>query len=262
MQVVEKALRELKRVMYILDFSNILLNSLIIFLFILLITTIFEFDWKFSVYFSVSYLLFSSIRSFFINKFNIVEAAVPELNEQIRTVADNITKTNPIIDDLKKDVIKNMHKVKTSYFIDFNNLAIKLIILCCFAFLIVLLAFINVRFESADFGKIGGIFGIGGIHTSGGNLTDIDFEFMEGNLSSILGNNKSLAELGNRELSLLINPLESDIDLSKRKDAEYADYHPPNFPKEIYTSYDAAYSDKIAKQNQKVVRDYFERITQ
>jgi len=262
MQVVEKALNELRKVMYILDFSSILLNTLIIFIFVLLLGTIFEFGWIASLVMSIIYLVVASIKSFFVNRFAIVESAVPELNEKIRTVADNVNKTNDIVEDLKKDVIRNMHKIKTSYFIDFNSLSLKLVILCSLAFLVVLISFINVRFDSADFGKVSGFLGIGGVRGANGNLTDVDLELMEGNLSSILGNNRSLAELSSKELSLLINPLESDVDLSKRTDSDGSNYQPPNFPKEIYTSYDATYSDKIAMQNQKVVKEYFERIAQ
>ncbi len=260
MQIVEKALRELKKVMYLLDLSNILLNAFIVFLSVLLLATIFEFDWKTSLVLSIAYLLIASVKAFLTNKFALVESRVPELNEQITTVADNVSKSNPILDSLKQDVVRNMHKVKTSYFIDFNTVAARLILLCGLSFLIVLLSFVNVKFDFAGFSDFASGLGIGGFRDSSTNLTDIELQLLEGNLSSILGN-KSLAELGSRELSLRINPLESDVDLNKvRKEGE-SGFTPPSFPKEIYTSYDAAYSENIAKENQKVVKSYFEEIT-
>ena len=62
------------------------------------------------------------------------------------------------------------------------------------------------------------------------------------------------------ELILTINPLESDADTSKVKPNSEKDFDKPTFPKEIYTSYDVAYNERINKENQKVVKNYFEKI--
>jgi len=89
---------------------------------------------------------------------------------------------------------------------------------------------------------------------------DLNLSYVEGNLDDILGN-RSIAKLGVKELSLIIRPLESDADLNNIKQVSKEDFNAPIFPKEIYTSYDVAYNDRIAKENQKLVKNYFEQIS-
>ncbi len=261
MQIVEKALKELKKVLFILDFSGKFLNFLLILLFILLLSNLLNFPWIYAVILSTIYLIIVLTLSFFENKFLIVEGKVPELNEQLRTVADNVNRTNPIIDGLKEDVVKNMKKVKTSYFIDEKRIGVKIIILCGLAFLIVFLSFLNINFNFNGFNfnvqeTLNGI----GIRNYSSEPVHLNFFLSQGNLSDILGN-KSIATLGNKDLLLTINPLESDADLSTVQKEESNEFNQPDFPKEIYTRYDASYNEKIAKENQKVVKTYFDQIT-
>ena len=118
MQIVEKALKELKNVMLLLHFGSRVIDSLLLFIFFLLLSIIFKFSWFYVLIPSIGYLIFSLVISKVNNIYTKVENKVPELNEQLRTVADNINRTNPVIDSLKEDVVKNMKKVKTSYFIN------------------------------------------------------------------------------------------------------------------------------------------------
>ena len=98
-----------------------------------------------------------------------------------------------------------------------------------------------------------------GIRNYGQDPVKLNFFLSEGNISDILGN-KSIAELGNKELQLGIGQLQSDADLSIVDGESELDFNQPNFPKEIYTSYDVSYNEKIDKENQKVVKNYFDQI--
>jgi len=257
MQIVEKALREIKLIIYLFDIGNLLLNTFILFMFILIILIIFNLKWYLALI-SLLYLLYGIIKTLKENKYSVVENKVSILNEQLRTVADNVNKTNPILDGLKEDVLKNMKKIKTSYFIDFHSLTTRLIIFGCLTFIVILLAFLSIKFDFQGF-KIPEV----NIITSRGatNQTDqLKFSLSEGNLSDILGN-KSIAELGKKQLKLTINPLESEANLNVIKQVQKEEFDTPDFPKEIYTRYDVSYQEKIAKENQRIVKDYFEKIT-
>ncbi|MBS3175112.1 hypothetical protein J4440_04485 [Candidatus Woesearchaeota archaeon] len=259
MQIVEKALKELKNVMLLLHFGSRVIDSLLLFIFFLLLSIIFKFSWFYVLIPSIGYLIFSLVISKVNNIYTKVENKVPELNEQLRTAADNLYKSNPVVDSLKEDVVKNMKKVKTSYFINEKIIGIKLLILCGLSFLIVFLSFINVNFDF-DLG-IGNetILNKIGIRNYGQDPVKLNFFLSEGNISDILGN-KSIAELGNKELQLGIGQLQSDADLSIVDGESELDFNQPNFPKEIYTSYDVSYNEKIDKENQKVVKNYFDQI--
>ena len=139
MQIVEKALKELKNVMLLLHFGSRVIDSLLLFIFFLLFSIIFKFSWFYVLIPSIGYLIFSLVISKVNNIYTKVENKVPELNEQLRTAADNLYKSNPVVDSLKEDVVKNMKKVKTSYFINEKIIGIKLLILCGLSFLILIL---------------------------------------------------------------------------------------------------------------------------
>ena len=260
MQIAEKALKEIKNFFLLLDIGNSLLNSLLLFLGILLLSNLFDFLWYYALIPGLAYFIYQLQKNYKVNKYSIVESKVPVLNEQLRTVADNINRTNPIIDSLKDDVVKKMKNVKTSYFIDYRNIIIKIMILGGIAFLVIFLAFVNVYF-SGTFMKLTEPIKEIGIRKSGDEIIYRNVSVTEGNLSEILGN-KSLAKLQKRDLKLTINPLLSEVDPSNIGEVKPESFSPPNFPKEIYTSYDVSYNEKIARENQEVVRSYFEQITQ
>ena len=255
MQIVEKALRELRLMIYMFGIGDLLLNTFIIFLLILIFTILFNFKWYYALI-SLVYTVYAIIKTIRENKYLIVEDKVRELKEQLRTVVDNVNRTNPIVDSLKEDVVRNMRRVKTSYFIDFNSLNIRLIIFGCLTFMVLLLALLSVKFDFNGF-KLPDV----SLIRSATNQTEqLKFSLSEGNLSDILGN-KSILGLGNKQLQLTINPLDSDSDINTAKQTSKEDFNTPDFPKEIYTRYDVSYQEKIAKENQRLVKDYFDKIT-
>src|SRR3989344_1086445 len=254
MQIVEKALKELKKAILIIQLGDKILNALLLFAIFLLIFNLLNISWYYSFIPALGYLFGIFIYTYLMNLFLVVEKKVPEMHEQLRTVADNVYRSNDIIDSLKQDVLRNMKHVKTSYFMDLKNVSRRIIALCVLGFVIVLLSFFNVKFDFAGFVAPTDFINEIGIRNSRPDVVRLDYSLSEGNLSDILGN-KSLAELGTKEFRLQINPLESDADLSiiSEEDSE-KDFSEPNFPKEIYTRYDVAYNEKIAKENQEVVR--------
>jgi len=81
----------------------------------------------------------------------------------------------------------------------------------------------------------------------------------EENLSEDIYGNESIAELGNDELMLQLNPSLSDIDISQIKDPEHREFK-SNVPTEIAGSTDASFEESIPKGYQKIVKSYFRQI--
>ena len=259
-QIVEKALEEIETNITLLELGVNLLNSLLVFVVVFLLATIFNFSVYFALVPAAVFFFYSIARIFYKNKYLVVEQKVPEMNEKLRTVADNVYRVNPIVDSLKEEVVQDMGKIKTSEFIDYSDVIIKLLALTLVSIIVVIVSFLNVNFDF-EFRDIP-IFGapdILEVRESGQDIVDLNLTYLEGNLSDILGN-RSLARLGTEELQLTINPLESDADISKVRKTTEEDFNAPLFPKEIYTSYDVAYNERIAKENQEIVKNYFEQI--
>ena len=256
-QIIDKVLEEINTNVTILNLGKIIINTLIIFVFFFLISILFGFSYLIGLIPSVGYLIYALIRDFRGNKFAAVEGKFPVLNERLRTVADNLHKSNEIIDSLKHEVYNKLNIVRVGEFIDFKAITIRLLVLTVLSLIVVVISFSNVNFD----GKLGSFFpSIPGFRVSSGDLVDPNLEYIKAsNLSEIYGNS-SLAILGNRQLDLILNPLQGSTDLSRNEEASDAEFDAPNFPKEIYTSYDTAYSESISKDRQKVVKDYFENI--
>ena len=256
-QIVEKALEEIKTGITVVGLGKIILNSLLVFVIILIFSTVFDFNIYFALVPAILYFIVALFYNYRSNKYLVVESKVPELNEKLRTVADNLNKSNPILDSLKEDVVKNTNKVQLSNFIDYEANVVRILLLAIFSIIIVIVAYSNVNFDF-EFGDIPGI-NILEERSAGQEVVDLNLSYMETNLSGVLGG-RSVAMLGVEELQLVINPLESNADLNSVRQVRNENFNAPIFPKEIYTSYDVAYSEHIAKENQKVVRSYFEQI--
>lgn len=257
MQPIEEALRELKQKFLQLDLVNVALDTGIAFLSLLFIFLLFKFPWYYSFiafFASLGYYLYKEYSK---NRLIDVEQEVPELNEQLRTAADNISLDNSIVNMLKQDVLKNLKKVRLSYFLDYRHLLYKMTGLFCLSFLVVFIAYMNVGF---NFNFVtDGIFGDSGGGKSGPDPENIKIAYRDGNLSNILGE-VSVVQLGNEELNLEINPTKSEININEISEAGNEEFVAPQFPKEIYTSYDNAYKDQVPKQNQKIVKEYFKNL--
>ncbi len=258
MQTAEKAIRELKLNIAILDLGNIILDSLIVFTIVFLIGIIFNLNLYFAVIPSFLYFLLSLYNSFKANKNIVAEEKTPDLKEKLRTVADNITKFNPIIDSLKEDVVKDMSSVRISKFINFRTTGFRVIMLTLLSIAVILVSFANIKFSDMSVPIISQGFSV---REAGQEIVNQNTSYLEGNVDDILGKG-SVAKLGTKELELIINPLASDADVNNIKKVAEEDFNPPIYPKEIYSSYDISYNEKIAKENQQVVKEYFEKITE
>ena len=126
-QVVENALDEVQESITFLDLGNIILNSALLFVVLFLIVTIFNLTSFIALIPTAVYFIFHVVKAFFTNRYLRVEAQVPEMKYQLSTVADNVYRTNPIIDSLKEDLLKNMHRIRMSEFIDTKTITLKVL---------------------------------------------------------------------------------------------------------------------------------------
>ncbi len=263
MKIIQTALREVREFLYILDILRILIDTIIVFLSFMILVVLLNFPWHYALYPALIAFILLFVFPFRENKMQRVEEKVPELNEQLRTVEDNLDKENSIVTLLNEDVLKRMRAIKTSFFLSFQDVTVKSISILLLSLIIIVLAILNVHFDAmlAAQKAIEPLKAFT-VRQTGQEIPRIDLASLrEGNLTDIFGN-KSLAKLGNKELTLQLNPLQSEINLNEIKDAEHQTFTPPDFPKEIYTSYESAYTENVPKENQKVIKTYFQQITQ
>lgn len=186
-----------------------------------------------------------------------IEKKVPELKEQLITVADNWKEDNEIVNALCDDVVQSMKSVKTSYFVDFGKLTRQVGLLAILSFIIIGISAFNVRF--IDFTAT--VQELAKLRSAGDyDIHEELLDFEEGsNLDDILGE-ENIAVLGNDLLDLELNPIQSEVDIGQIKaPSDEAFRRIP--PSEIKASADAGYEDSIPRQYQSIVKTYFREIT-
>jgi len=261
MKPIQEALTELRHAIASLDLVLLLYDSAFIFLGATLLTLLLNLYWGFAFIPTLLYVLWIGHKKTQEDTLLRAEQTTPALQEKLRTAADNITKDNEIVQALHQEVIKDLHHVETAKFIDFDKLNHKTGLLVGLAFLIIILAYFDVGLNLPEFTQnIKEPLAELKQRISGDEVPLLDRTVPEGNLSAILGN-KSLALLGKKEIIIQLNPLQSEINLEDIKEAQAQDFNPPAYPKEIYTSYDAASIERLPKQHSKIIKTYFEKIS-
>lgn len=256
MKIIIDALLEIKKAFSLIGIFNILVNTLLIFAACFLVFFLVNVHWIFALVPAVIYCTFKFNTLKKRNEFREVERRVPELREQLRTVADNIDKENPIIESLHKEVLGKMKYVRVSSFIDSRWVLGKTLTLALIGIIAVWVSFNNVKF--LDFNEL--VFKtIEKAKELGGDKPEDkfkEFEDIYGYRPRDIYGKSSIAELGTDELLLKIQPVSSEIDISQVKEAERHEFT-GEFPKDIYATSDSSYKDDIPKEHQEVVKRYF-----
>ena len=251
------AIEELKKMFFIVDIVHIFANSFIALLGSIFFLVLFRFDWIWAfIPFTASLLYFGYV-DLTKNKMLVVEENVPELGERLRTAVDNADKQNWMIDGLKDSVLFFLGKAKSSYFLDFKRLSIKVFSIFILGFLVVLVSYLNINFDFVGFAE--NIIPLPKTAEWAQGLADKEFVYDSGNINKVTGE-PSLARLSNEELKLSVGELKTEVDIRDIQAIEDKDFTRAEFPKEIYTAYEEAYVEQISKEDQSIVKNYFSKL--
>lgn len=256
MKPIQAALTELKTTVMTMVVCNALIDSFVVFLVFVLACLLLNIYWYISLAPFIIYAIIHTMTLVKYTKYEFIEKKVPFLKEQLRTVADNIHLENQVINELNVEVLRKMRDIKSSAFLRFGKITSRVITLVILSFLVIFSSALNVKF--LDTPKV---------IEELGKKKPLDFESTAGtaeflaNESGNIYGNKSIAELGYKEIQLYINPIQSDIDISKIKDPEKNEFKTSYAPREIKASADTSYEENIPKNYHKIVRSYFSQIS-
>jgi len=197
-----------------------------------------------------------------------VERQVPELKEALRTAADSVHKENEIVNALHKEVLNKMKLIKTSQFIGLGRFTRQLVVIALLSFLIITVSALDIQFFDAS-NAIGGfdtgLFGAkDGIFASKGSDGKVKLE-IDGQEITLLDEtelygNASLIQLGNLELDLELNALQSGVKIGDVRDAQKRDFQDQTLPTEVQATSDKTFAEDIPKEYKTIVRTYFQAI--
>ena len=252
MKPIAEAIQELKTMLTSIKLFESIMDSLVVTMLILFAFALTSISWYWALVPAVIYGSIHINRHLKRVSYHDVEHKVPMLHEALRTAADTIETENVIVNELHQEVLQKMREIKTSVFLGFGRTSRQLVMLIVLSFLIILSSFYGVKL----FDFPGFAFDLASLRPLQKYATEAQ-DFVFGTNDSALYGNESVAELGTKELQLKLNPLASEINIDEFKDPENKDFveHYPSG--DVGASQDASYSETIAKQHQKIVKNYF-----
>ena len=279
---VRKAIEEIKIVLLQIAIFDAMLDFILVVLicyFMLIFLPISQWVIVFGGFCFLVYVLYKKIHLISLVS---VEERVPELKEELRTAADNLDVRTELEDILDKKVLKDMKKVKISYFMDMKKTGRKIGAAFILSMIIIVLGFLNVEFIDVelDITKINRVPNIFddiqrmkesfGIKQDG---TDAEnFKQGEGEASDKIGaafsgpeeifGDMSLAELGEDEEEIFLEPIPTEAMIISDEDEGPPTLFPQDVVVEETTSdtYSDTAEDYEAYQN--IISNYFTTLTQ
>ena len=280
---VRKAIEEIKIVLLQIAIFDALLDFILVILicyFMLIFLPISQWVIVFGGFCFLVYVLYKKIHLISLVS---VEERVPELKEELRTAADNLDVRNELEEILDKKVLKDMKKVKISYFMDMKKTGRKIGAAFILSMIIIVLGFLNVDFIDVelDITKINRMPNIFddiqrmqksfGIEQSG--TDEENFKQGDGEASDKIGaafsgpedifGDMSLAELGEDEEEIFLEPIPTEAMIISDEEDDDA---PTLFPQDVVVkkttsdTYSDTAEDYEAYQN--IISNYFTTLTQ
>jgi len=236
-------LRELKSEVKKIIFLDSLLNSIIIFLLFYIITALMNISGFFAlVTFIAAFIYFYKNK---LKKASLaeIEKRNPNVQEMLRTAADNINMDNVVTKQLNVDVLTEMRNVATSSFFIPKILFSKIISISALSLITLFILSSNLHIVDAN-NLIKGL----------GYVPEKVFGSDEG-----LYGDDSVAELGKEKVTFELNPLSYELNLDQIKPPEKKEFE-SNYPEDITATPEESFEENIPKEQQELVKRYFESI--
>ncbi|MBI2657455.1 hypothetical protein HYX08_02040 [Candidatus Woesearchaeota archaeon] len=233
-------------------FENIV-NTTLVFLSFYLALSIFDMPPLLALIPALGYLGFYSYMSFRSYKPGIVESKYAPLREKLRTAADNIGMSNPIVEELEYEVTSEMKNVGLSMFINPRTLSYKIFAVMVLSFMIIFATTLNIKFLEFAKNRVPDIFegpkGVG------------NFVATKLNTSDDIYGKEDVAKLGDNELNIRIKPVDFKINVKEEGDFQQQKFETV-FPQELAVKETAAYEENIPQEQQELVKNYFKKLAE
>ena len=234
-----------------------ILNSLLVFLGFYFVLLLLSINPMYSLIPAAMYLGISVYTTLNIDKAKIVESHYNELNEKLRTAEDSADIENPIVEELRADVVNELRDVKVSSFLNMKKTSYKIVAVVLLCFLIVFFASANITL--IDAGLMADLFDFKFLADAGGNNgTAVIGGSGEGG-EDIYGK-EGIAELGSQEMELNIAPVSFEVGVRDISDFEERDFE-ETFPDEVFAESSAAFEENINLDEQELIKNYFKELS-
>lgn len=238
------------------------LIGLLVFLSVYILTMIFiSLPWWTAVVATVLALVGYGYRTYRQNGIMLVEQQFPHLNEKLRTAADTVYVQNPVVEELRQEVIADLKIVDYGTFVRQKRTsyqALAVLALCC---TIIVLAQLDVGFDFSLSEKIKGFMPGNGNGPTGGIVSDIIAATTNSEDNEIYGD-PSVAVLGKDVLNLNINKVGYELNMQDVRPPAQKEFEDSLFPQDVGADQAEVYDKQILKEHQELVKNYFKNLAE
>lgn len=254
---IKNAIKEIKSTLRQIVVFHTLMSTAIFFLFVFLIANLFGLYPEYVWILALVYFIYKVVRKLISLKVAEVEAKYPNLNERLRTAEDTTEESNFMIERLRVEVIDKLRNVKVSSFMNLKDIFGKMIAIFVLSFLVIVITAYDIRIY--DVGNAARNFEYTPIIRPDLNPkeSDIQQEIAEDDYQ--LYGKASIAKLGDKNIDLVLSLRTDQMDIRNVKKAEEKQFD-ENAIYEIDQKSDASYEEDIPKDQQMLVKDYFNAI--
>jgi|TARA_B100001964_G_C14177086_1_gene574341 hypothetical protein len=189
------------------------------------------------------------------DKRKIVEGKYEPLKEKLRTAADNVNKENPVVNELKEEVVHDLKHVGLSSFIQTRRVSYKIFTAIFLSFAIVLATTLNLYI--VDLNKF-----LSNVPDMLENLNPRRADNMplgEINESEDIYGESKLAVLGDEQIDIKIKPVNYEVNVREEGDIDQKQFN-EIFPSEVNVEQSSAFEEKIPEEQQELVKKYFDKL--
>ena len=254
MKQFPSVIKEINRTLNQIIFFENMVNTTLVFLVFYLALTVLDFRPIYALLPAAAYLAFYTYISFKSSKSLIVENKYSPLREKLRTAADNIALSNPVVEELEYDVTKEMKNVGLSMFISPKTISYKIFAVMVISFMIIFATTANLKLVNlAKYGP--SIFdtknlkGVGNLAATKLNTT-----------ADIYGKN-DVAKLGDKELNIRLKPVDFKVNVKETGDAQKQNFE-TTFTQDMAVKETSAYEENIPQEQQELVKNYFKKLAE
>jgi len=190
-----------------------------------------------------------------------IEAQYPELNEKIRTAADNLDRESRMVEELQKEVAFGIRKVRMSSFVSTKKTSRKILATILLCFLILLISVTNIGVDIKPIFKDNYPFFVNLFAgNKSGDVHGESFSAGGGASEDILGDD-SVAKLSSDKETFKLSPAGYELSITDIRAPEKREFKEA-FPREIYGEGAETYEEQIlTKEEYEIAKDYFLKIT-
>ncbi|MBI2664936.1 hypothetical protein HYX10_06380 [Candidatus Woesearchaeota archaeon] len=257
------AIAEVRNTLNRLIFFDTAINAILFFVLALFVLSLFGLHFIFPAAASLAYFGWMLRKRLKVSKVRVVEQKYQQLNEKLRTAAENQSEDNPVVKELHDEVLHDLKGVEEAAFVDQRKIYVKSIAIVFLSFLVLFLSphtvgLLDFAADAPEEPELGD----SPLSTDSG-ASRLKFAGKEetGLLKAggeIFGT-PAVAMLGDEELKIKIRPAGSELNIREIQEADLPDFY-ESYPADVQAVAAASFEEEIPKEDLELVRNYFNEL--